>query len=156
MLGVEFCSAQLSEFCISADSGSFFRGYLYIVIKKTRDATENKTIYYIVKLFYIFYLVPEVFYNLSVDEDGHCGIKANGLYEQTNNFNFFFGLKLASLILTDTEKLSRIIQASTCCLQNVLCANINVCVHFIQMIITKISTIWGNFKFGKQIFREFD
>ena len=35
---------------------------------------------------------------------------------------FFFGLKLAYLILIDTEKLSRVIQGSSCCLQDVLCA----------------------------------
>jgi hypothetical protein len=62
----------------------------------------------------MFYLVQEALYTLS-DEEDRCGIKANGLYEQTNEFNFFFGLKLYFLTHTDTEKLSRIIQSSTCC-----------------------------------------
>jgi hypothetical protein len=39
-----------------------------------------------------------------------------------NNFNFFFGLKLSCLIFTDTEKLSRALQRSNCCLQDVLVA----------------------------------
>ena len=34
-------------------------------------------------------LVQETLYTVS-DEKGGCGIKAKGLYEQTNHFNFFF------------------------------------------------------------------
>jgi hypothetical protein len=77
----------------------------------------------------MFYLVQEALFTLS-DEDGRCGITANGLYEQTNKFNFFFELELSFLILTDTEKLSRIIQSSTCCLQDVLCAAETVINYF--------------------------
>jgi len=39
-----------------------------------------------------------------------------------NKFNFFFGLKLSCLVFMDTEKLSRVLQRSSCCLQDVLVA----------------------------------
>ena len=45
-------------------------------------------------------------------------------------FYFFFGLKLACLILIDTEKLSRVIQGSSCC---VLCAAETVINYFIRI-----------------------
>jgi hypothetical protein len=77
----------------------------------------------------MFYLVQETLYTLG-DEVDRSGIKVNGLYEQSNRFNFFFELKLSFLILTDTEKLSRIIQSSTCCLQDVLSAAETVINHF--------------------------
>jgi hypothetical protein len=53
--------------------------------------------------------------------------------EQINKFNFFFGPKLSFLILTDTEKLSRIIQSSTCCLQDVLSV-VEIVINHLQRI----------------------
>ncbi|CAF2118212.1 unnamed protein product [Rotaria magnacalcarata] len=46
-------------------------------------------------------------------------IRANGLHEQMNKFYFFFRLKLGYLLFSATEKRSRIIQSSRCCLQDV-------------------------------------
>ncbi|CAF4872974.1 unnamed protein product, partial [Rotaria socialis] len=62
-------------------------------------------------------LVQEVLYTL-IEEKGAPGIKANGLHEQMNRFYLFFGLKLGYLLFSATEKLSRIIQSSSCCLQD--------------------------------------
>jgi len=45
-------------------------------------------------------------------------------------FSFFFGLKLGYLIFLATEKLSRKIQSSSCCLEDVLCATESVIRHF--------------------------
>ncbi len=53
------------------------------------------------------------------------------------NFNFFFGLKLGCLIFTDTEKLSRVLQSSSCCLEDVFCAAETVIVHFQRIRGTK-------------------
>ncbi|CAF4100248.1 unnamed protein product [Rotaria magnacalcarata] len=64
-------------------------------------------------------LVQEALYTL-IEEKGGPGIKANGLHEQMNKFYFFFGLKLGYLLFSATEKLSRIIQSSSCCLQDIL------------------------------------
>ena len=77
-------------------------------------------------------LVQETLYTIS-DERGGCGIKAKGLYEQTNHFYFFFELKLAYLIIIDTENLSRVIQGSSCCLQDVLCIAETVINYFIRI-----------------------
>ncbi|CAF0953813.1 unnamed protein product [Adineta steineri] len=60
-------------------------------------------------------LVQETLYTIS-DEKDSCGIKAN-----------------AYLILIDTEKVSRIIQGSSCCLQDVLCAAETVINYFIRI-----------------------
>ncbi|CAF0998824.1 unnamed protein product [Rotaria sordida] len=78
-------------------------------------------------------------------EKGRVGIKANGLYEHMNDFNFFFGLKLGCLIFTNTEKLSRILQGSNCCLQDILCAA--------ETIINYCSRI--RVDIGKQMFSEY-
>jgi hypothetical protein len=64
------------------------------------------------------------------EEKGGPDIKANGLYQQMNHFNFFFGLKLGCLIFIDTEKVSRVLQSSSCCLQDVFCAAKTVIYHF--------------------------
>ncbi|CAM4821133.1 unnamed protein product [Rotaria magnacalcarata] len=64
-------------------------------------------------------LVQEALYTLIEEKDGP-GIEANGLHEQMNKFYFFFRLKLGYLIFSATETLSRIIQSSSCCLQDVL------------------------------------
>ena len=57
-------------------------------------------------------------------------MKANGLFEQMSKFSFFFGLKLGHLIFSATERLSRVIQGSSCSLQDVLCAAEAVIQHF--------------------------
>ena len=77
-------------------------------------------------------LVQGTLYTISDEKDG-CRIKAKDLYEQTNHFNFFFGLKLAYLILIDTENLSCVIQGSSCCLQDVPCAAQTVISYFIRI-----------------------
>jgi hypothetical protein len=64
------------------------------------------------------------------EEKGGPGIKANGLHEQMNDFNFFFGLKLGHLIFTDAEKLSRVLQASDCSMQDAFCAAGAIIHHF--------------------------
>ncbi|CAM4816274.1 unnamed protein product [Rotaria magnacalcarata] len=64
-------------------------------------------------------LVQEALSTL-IEEIGGPGIKANGLHEQINKFYFFFRLKLGYLLFSATEKLSRIIQSSSCGLQDVL------------------------------------
>ncbi|CAF3094996.1 unnamed protein product, partial [Rotaria sp. Silwood2] len=63
----------------------------------------------------------EVLYIIS-EEKGGPGMKTNGLCEQMNKFDFFFGLKLGHLTSTDTEKLSHVFQSADCCLQDVVCA----------------------------------
>ncbi|CAF1371538.1 unnamed protein product, partial [Rotaria magnacalcarata] len=65
------------------------------------------------------FFVQEVLYTL-IEEKCGPGIKVNGLHEQMNKFYFFFGLKLGYLLFSATEKLSHIIQSSSCCLQDVL------------------------------------
>ncbi|CAF5042303.1 unnamed protein product, partial [Rotaria sp. Silwood1] len=65
--------------------------------------------------------VQEALYTISEEKSGP-GTKVNDLYKQMNKFDFFFGLKLGHLIFTDTEKLSRALQSSDCCLQDVFCA----------------------------------
>ncbi|CAF3555536.1 unnamed protein product, partial [Rotaria socialis] len=74
-------------------------------------------------------LVQEALYTL-IEEKGGPGIKANGLHEQMNKFYFFFGLKLGYLLFSATEKLSRIIQSSSCCLQDVLSSAESVILYF--------------------------
>ncbi|CAF1300105.1 unnamed protein product [Rotaria sp. Silwood1] len=63
----------------------------------------------------------EVLYTISEEKSGP-GTKVNDLYKQMNKFDFFFGLKLGHLIFTDAKKLSRALQSSDCCLQDVFCA----------------------------------
>ncbi len=60
------------------------------------------------------------------------------MHEQMNKFNFFFGLKLGHLIFSATEKLSRIIQSSSCCLQDVLSSAESV-IHYFERIRGKIA-----------------
>ncbi|CAM4983524.1 unnamed protein product [Rotaria socialis] len=74
-------------------------------------------------------LVQEALYTL-IEEKGGPGIKANGLHEQMNKFYFFFGLKLGYLLFSATEKLSRIIQSSSCCSQDVLSSAESVILYF--------------------------
>ncbi|CAF2041859.1 unnamed protein product [Rotaria magnacalcarata] len=77
-------------------------------------------------------IVQEALYTF-IEEKGGPGIKANDLHKQMNKFYFFFGLKLDYLLFSAeqrhnvlvsrtpaTEVLSRIIQSSICCLQDVL------------------------------------
>ncbi|CAF3099825.1 unnamed protein product [Rotaria socialis] len=74
-------------------------------------------------------LVQEVLYTL-IEEKGAPGIKANGLHEQMNRFYLFFGLKLGYLLFSATEKLSRIIQSSSCCLQDILSSAESLMLYF--------------------------
>ncbi|CAF4869564.1 unnamed protein product, partial [Rotaria socialis] len=74
-------------------------------------------------------MVQEALYTL-IEEKGGPGIKANGLHEQMNKFYFFFGLKLGYLLFSATEKLSRIIQSSSCCSQDVLSSAESVILYF--------------------------
>ena len=78
---------------------------------------------------FILLLVQETLYTL-IQEKGGPGVKTNGLFEQMSKVSFFFGLKLGHLIFSATEKLSRIIQSSSCSLQDVLCAAEAVIHHF--------------------------
>ena len=78
---------------------------------------------------FIFFSVKETLFKIS-EEKGQTGIKAHGLSEQMLNFRFYFGLKLGELIFTYTEKLSRTLQSSECCLQDMFCAADSVIKHF--------------------------
>ena len=66
-------------------------------------------------------LVQETSYT-KIDERSGCGKQAKGLYEQINHFNFFFGLRSSYVILISTDKLSCVIQRSSCCLKDVFYA----------------------------------
>ncbi|CAF4488527.1 unnamed protein product, partial [Rotaria magnacalcarata] len=82
-------------------------------------AIQNLNYVYLFILLLIFLAwFQEALYTL-IEEKGGPGIRANGLHEQMSKFYFFFRLKLGYLLFSATEKLSRIIQSSRCCLQDV-------------------------------------
>ncbi|CAF4968221.1 unnamed protein product, partial [Rotaria socialis] len=83
------------------------------------DIQNLNYVYLFILLLIFLAWFQEALYTL-IEEKGGPGIKANGLHEQMNKFYFFFGLKLGYLLFSATEKLSRIIQSSSCCLQDVL------------------------------------
>ncbi|CAF2205024.1 unnamed protein product [Rotaria magnacalcarata] len=81
---------------------------------------QNLNYVYLFILLLIFLAwFQEALYTL-IEEKGGPGIKANSLHKQMNKIYFFFRLKLGYLLFSATEKLSRIIQNSGCCLQDVL------------------------------------
>ncbi|CAF5133553.1 unnamed protein product, partial [Rotaria magnacalcarata] len=79
----------------------------------------------------------EALYTL-IEVKGGPGIKANGLHEQMNKLYFFFGLKLGYLLFSATKKLSRIIQSSSCCLQDVL-SSAESLIRYFERILGKIA-----------------
>ncbi|CAF4645010.1 unnamed protein product, partial [Rotaria socialis] len=93
------------------------------------DIQNLNYVYLFILLLIFLAWFQEALYTL-IEEKGGPGIKANGLHEQMNKFYFFFGLKLGYLLFSATEKLSRIIQSSSCCLQDVLSSAESVILYF--------------------------